>query len=47
MTAYLMQIYIARPDQTHGPYTIAETNAYLATGHLSLQDLAWFEGCVD
>lgn len=40
-----MQIFIARPDKSHGPYSLAEVNAYLASGHLTAQDMAWFVGC--
>lgn len=41
-----MQIFIARPDKSHGPYSLEDVNAYLASGHLSPSDTAWFEGCV-
>lgn len=40
-----MQIFIARPDKSHGPYSLDEVNAYLASGHLSASDMAWFQGC--
>lgn len=40
-----MQIFIARPDKSHGPYSLDEVNAYLASGHLTSQDMAWFAGC--
>lgn len=42
-----MKIYITRGDQRAGPYTLAQINAFLNIGKLSLDDHAWFEGCLD
>lgn len=42
-----MQIHISRNGQSFGPYTLEEVNAYLTSGHLNVNDMAWFEGCAD
>ena len=42
-----MKIYITRGDQRAGPYSLAQINAFLNIGRLSLDDHAWFEGCLD
>ncbi|MEI6322461.1 MAG: DUF4339 domain-containing protein [bacterium] len=42
-----MKIYITRGDQRAGPYTLAQINAFLNIGRLSLDDHAWYEGCLD
>jgi uncharacterized RDD family membrane protein YckC len=39
-----MQIYLARSNQQAGPYTLEQVNQMLATGQVSLTDLAWHEG---
>lgn len=42
-----MRIYITRGDERAGPYTLAQINAFLNIGRLSLEDHAWYEGCRD
>jgi hypothetical protein len=39
-----MQIYVHRNNQQLGPFTEAEVRAQLASGILSLQDHAWWQG---
>ena len=39
-----MQIFISRNNQRHGPYSLDDIQAYLASGHLHGNDLAWYEG---
>lgn len=39
-----MQIFISRNNQQHGPYNLDDIQAYLASGHLHSNDLAWYEG---
>lgn len=42
-----MKIYITRGDQRAGPYSLAQINAFLNIGRLTLEDHAWYEGCLD
>jgi len=39
-----MQIFINRNNQKHGPYSLHDVQAYLASGQLNGADLAWYEG---
>ena len=39
-----MQIHVSREGKSYGPYSVGEANAYLQSGELSANDLAWFEG---
>ncbi|MEC8929317.1 MAG: DUF4339 domain-containing protein [Verrucomicrobiota bacterium] len=39
-----MQILINRDGQQHGPYTVEQAQAYLATGQLQPADNAWAQG---
>jgi hypothetical protein len=39
-----MQIHIGRDGKPMGPFSLEEVNRQLATGTLSLSDLAWYEG---
>lgn len=39
-----MQIYVAKNGQQLGPFDVAETQRKLASGEVSLDDLAWAEG---
>ncbi len=39
-----MQIYIARNGQRLGPYSVEEVNRQLASGAISSNDQAWYEG---
>ena len=43
----LMQIYVSRAGQEFGPYSLDDVNAYLESGQLNANDLAWFEGETD
>ena len=42
-----MQIFIARNNERHGPYSLDDIQAYLASGHLNDNDLAWHQGIQD
>lgn len=42
--AFFMQIYVNRNNQQLGPYTEEELKTLLATGTLSAQDHAWWQG---
>ncbi len=42
-----MTIYVQQNDQQQGPFTIDQANAKLASGELSLSNLAWTEGWAD
>lgn len=42
-----MQIYLARNNQQAGPYSLEQVNQMLATGQVSLTDLAWHEGMTE
>ncbi len=39
-----MQIFIARNNEGHGPYTLEQIQAYLDSGHVHGSDLAWHKG---
>jgi hypothetical protein len=39
-----MNIYVTRGGQKFGPYTPEQVSAYLASGHLHPEDLAWRDG---
>lgn len=42
-----MKIHTSRDGKQFGPYTLAEVNGHLSTGHLKPEDLAWHEGLAD
>jgi len=42
-----MEIYISRDGVQHGPYSVEEVNDRLASGEVSLDDLAWHEGAAE
>ena len=42
-----MNIYINRDGKQFGPYTLEDVNAYLASGELSGDDMAWYEGAAN
>lgn len=42
-----MNIYVAKNQQKHGPYTPAEVSARMASGQFAETDLAWHEGMAD
>lgn len=39
-----MQIYIAKSDQQHGPYSLEDITKYILDGTVTPDDLAWYEG---
>jgi hypothetical protein len=39
-----MQLYINKNGQQQGPYPIDHVKAWLSSGHLNENDLAWYEG---
>ena len=39
-----MQIFINRNNEKHGPYTLEQIQAYLASGQMQGSDPAWYEG---
>ena len=39
-----MNILISRDGQQFGPYSLDDVNAYLASGQLSGDDMAWYDG---
>ncbi|HEY9283221.1 MAG TPA: DUF4339 domain-containing protein [Pyrinomonadaceae bacterium] len=39
-----MKIYVTRNNQRYGPYTPEQAHAYIKSGHLHPDDLAWSEG---
>jgi hypothetical protein len=39
-----MQIFTNRNTQKHGPSSLEDVQAYLASGQLSSSDMAWYEG---
>jgi hypothetical protein len=43
----LMKIYITKGDQRAGPYNLAQINAFLNIGRLTMEDYAWYEGCLN
>ena len=42
-----MEIHISRDGQQSGPYTLEDTQQYLASGQLLPTDMAWNEGATD
>lgn len=42
-----MEIFVSRDGQQFGPYTLDDVNAYLASGQLSGDDMAWYDGAAD
>lgn len=42
-----MEIFVSRDGQQFGPYSLDDVNAYLASGQLSGDDVAWYEGAAD
>jgi hypothetical protein len=42
-----MEILITRDGQQFGPYTLDDVNAYLASGELNADDMAWHDGMAD
>ena len=42
-----MEIHITRDGQQFGPYTLDDVNAYLASGELDANDMAWHDGMAD
>ncbi|GEM_PF-5758142 len=39
-----MELFISRSGQKHGPYSLEQVNAWLISGELNPDDLAWYEG---
>jgi hypothetical protein len=39
-----MQLYVAKNNQQHGPYSVAELQQHLASGTFNLADLGWQPG---
>ena len=37
-------VHVTKEGTNHGPFTIQEINTKLASGELSINDNAWFEG---
>lgn len=42
-----MEIFVSRDCREFGPYTLDDVNAYLASGELSGDDIAWYDGAAD
>ena len=42
-----MQITVNKDDQDLGPYSKEELQSEIASGNISMEDYAWFEGCED
>ena len=42
-----MQITVNKDDQDLGPYSKEELQSEIASGNISTEDYAWFEGCED
>ena len=42
-----MEITVNKDGQDLGPYSLEDLQAELATGNISQEDHAWYEGCED
>ena len=40
-----MDLYLSLNDEQVGPYRLEDIQGWLNAGHITLNDLAWFEGC--
>lgn len=42
-----MEIWIGRDGERHGPYKESDVRQWMASGQVSVSDLAWYEGLAD
>ena len=42
-----MEIWLRQNGEDYGPYTLVQIKEYIASGEVSLEDEAWFDGCDD